>query len=37
MGPIEPYMKSYWNILDFIVVVASLLDLLFILISVDID
>lgn len=37
MGPIEPYLKSYWNILDFIVVVASLLDLLFILMSVDID
>jgi hypothetical protein len=35
MGPIEPYIKSYWNMLDFIVVVASDLDLLFLLISVQ--
>lgn len=37
MGPIEPYIKSYWNILDFVVVVASLMDLLFMVLSVDID
>jgi hypothetical protein len=37
MGPIEPYIKSAWNILDFVVVVASLLDLIFLIFNVDID
>jgi hypothetical protein len=35
MGPIQPYIKSYWNMLDFVVVVAALLDLAFIIANVD--
>lgn len=35
MGPIQPYIKSYWNMLDFVVVVAALLDLAYIIANVD--
>jgi voltage-gated sodium channel type X alpha len=27
LGPIEPYIRSYWNILDGFVVMSSLVDL----------
>jgi len=29
MGPIEPYIKNSWNILDFFVVASALMDLIF--------
>ena len=35
MGPVEPYIKNSWNKLDFFVVVASLVDLSFLLAEVD--
>lgn len=35
LGPIEPYLKSYWNMLDAFVVLFSLIDLVMSLIGVD--
>lgn len=37
MGPIEPYIKSYWNMIDFFVVCAALLDIVFLLAQVDFE
>lgn len=36
LGPIEPYLKSYWNMLDAFVVLFSLIDLVMNLIGIDV-
>jgi hypothetical protein len=36
MGPIEPYLKSYWNMLDAFVVFFSLIDLAMSIIGIDV-
>ena len=36
MGPIKPYMKSYWNMLDSFVVSAALFDLIFMIAKIDV-
>lgn len=35
LGPVTPYIRNTWNILDFFVVCASLIDLIFLVIGVD--
>jgi hypothetical protein len=35
LGPIVPYIKNPWNILDFFVVAASLIDLIVAAIGID--
>lgn len=35
LGPIQPYVKSYWNLLDAFVVIFSLLDLAFLVAGVN--
>ena len=35
LGPIQPYMRSYWNMLDGFVVAASLVDLIFMILKID--
>ena len=35
LGPIKPYLKSYWNMLDFFVVAASMVDLYMQIMGVD--
>mmetsp|Transcript_24329 Transcript_24329/g.37629 ORF Transcript_24329/g.37629 Transcript_24329/m.37629 type:complete len:281 (+) Transcript_24329:5543-6385(+) len=35
MGPVQPYLKSYWNLIDAFVVVASLVDLAFTVIGLE--
>ena len=35
LGPITPYMDSYWNMLDAFVVAASLIDLVFLILKID--
>lgn len=35
LGPVLPYLRSYWNILDVVVVLASLIDLIFQVIGID--
>jgi hypothetical protein len=35
LGPVTPYIKSYWNMLDAFVVSASLTDLVFLILKID--
>ena len=35
LGPVTPYIRNYWNILDFFVVCASCIDLIFLVIGLD--
>ena len=35
LGPIHPYLSSYWNMLDAFVVTASLMDIIFLIGDID--
>lgn len=35
LGPIKPYLRDVWNILDAVVVAASLSDLIFLILDID--
>lgn len=35
LGPVTPYLSSYWNMLDIFVVTASLMDLVFMILKID--
>lgn len=37
LGPIKPYLRDVWNILDAVVVAASLSDLIFLFLEIDIS
>lgn len=35
LGPVEPYITNVWNQIDFFVVAASVLDLIFMMVGMD--
>ena len=37
MGPIEPYIRNSWNMLDFFVVTSALVDLIFLIGNIDVE